>query len=66
MNDDQLKGLWKQFHGLARSRWGRLTDDDWATAAGNVEVLIGKLQERYGDTREAARERIDALYEALT
>jgi len=65
MNADQIKGLWKQFRGEARSRWGKLTDDDWTTAEGDVEKLAGRIQEKYGDTREAARERIDALFESL-
>ena len=65
MNKDQVLGLWKQFHGEAKSRWGKLTDDDWKTVEGDVEKLAGKIQERYGDSREAARERIDALFTAL-
>jgi uncharacterized protein YjbJ (UPF0337 family) len=28
MNQDTLKGQWMQLKGKARSRWGKLTDDD--------------------------------------
>src|ERR1700686_5344482 len=28
MNSDQLQGKWKELKGMARERWGRLTDDD--------------------------------------
>lgn len=65
MNADQIRGLWKQFRGEAKSRWGKLTDDDWTAAEGDVEKLAGRIQEKYGDTRESARERIDALFESL-
>src|SRR5262249_19526215 len=30
MNWDELKGKWKQFAGKLRSKWAKLTDDDWA------------------------------------
>ena len=65
MNTDQLKGKWKQFHGAAKSRWGKLTDDDWKIAEGDAEKLAGKIQEKYGDTREAAHKEIDQLYVTL-
>jgi len=65
MNTDQLKGKWKQFHGYAKHKWGRLTDDDWRAAEGDAESLAGRIQERYGDTREAAHAEIDKLLGTL-
>jgi len=35
MNWDQIAGNWKQVKGVARERWGKLTDDD-------VDVIAGK------------------------
>src|SRR5262245_41319718 len=29
MNWDVLKGKWEQFAGHFKSKWGKLTDDDW-------------------------------------
>jgi uncharacterized protein YjbJ (UPF0337 family) len=54
MNWDQVEGKWKQFTGSARERWGKLTDDDWKTIAGQKDQLVGRIQERYGIAREAA------------
>jgi uncharacterized protein YjbJ (UPF0337 family) len=65
MNTDQLKGKWKQFHGEAKSRWGKLTDDDWKTSEGDAEKLAGRIQEKYGDTKEAAHQEIDKLFRGL-
>lgn len=65
MNKDQLEGNWKQIAGKARAKWGDLTNDDLDKIAGEREILIGKIQERYGIEREDAerqvREWIDAL-----
>jgi uncharacterized protein YjbJ (UPF0337 family) len=52
MNQDTLKGEWSQLRGRVRKRWGKLTDDDLDQIGGDREILVGKLQERYGRTRE--------------
>jgi uncharacterized protein YjbJ (UPF0337 family) len=54
MNEDILKGKWKQLKGSMRTTWGKLTDDDVEQVNGSYEKLVGKLQERYGHTREIA------------
>lgn len=62
MNNDQFKGHWKQLEGEAKRTWGKLTDDDWRVAEGDVDKLSGRLQVRYGDAKEVAMEKIGALY----
>lgn len=52
MNQVTLKGEWSQLKGRIRKRWGRLTNDDLEQIAGDREILVGKLQERYGRGRE--------------
>lgn len=54
MNSDQFEGKWKQLKGSAKQRWGKLTDDDITMLSGKKDQFIGKLQERYGITREQA------------
>ncbi|MEO3944134.1 CsbD family protein [Gorillibacterium sp. CAU 1737] len=54
MNEHVLKGKWMQVKGEARKQWGKLTDDDLDIIAGEKDKLIGKLQERYGHSKEDA------------
>lgn len=54
MNQDALKGEWKQVKGKLREWWGQLTDDDVEKINGNAETLAGALQERYGYAKERA------------
>ncbi len=61
MNRDQWEGKWKQLRGHVKKEWGKLTDDDLDRAQGNMDILIGKIQEKYGTTREAIERRLDAL-----
>lgn len=59
MNSDQFEGKWKQMKGSVKQRWGKLTDDDITTMTGKRDELVGKLQERYGITREQAQREAD-------
>lgn len=54
MDNNVFKGKWTQMKGEAKKQWGKLTDDDLDVIDGEKDKLIGKLQERYGHTREQA------------
>ena len=59
MNTDVLRGKWNQLKGKVRRQWGDLTDDDVDKIQGDSEVLLGRIQERYGRTREEAEREVD-------
>jgi uncharacterized protein YjbJ (UPF0337 family) len=65
MNWDQIEGKWKQFTGSARERWGKLTNNDWATIGGKKDQLVGRIQERYGVVRAEAERQADECSHAL-
>ena len=60
MNEDILKGQWKQLRGEIRQRWNKLTDDDLDVADGKLETLEGRLQERYGWEKERTKQELDS------
>ena len=59
MDWDRIEGNWKQFSGLAKEKWGKLTDDEIAEIEGKRERLEGKIQERYGYTKDQVRQEVD-------
>ncbi len=59
MAQDMLKGAWKQLKGNVKQQWGKLTDDDLMQIDGNKDVLIGKLQQRYGYSKAEAEKNYD-------
>lgn len=59
MNWDEIKGNWKQFTGEVKAKWGELTDDEITEAEGDRDVLVGKIQERYGIAKEEAERQVD-------
>ncbi|WP_395680263.1 CsbD family protein [Dokdonella sp.] len=65
MNDDRIKGQWKQLAGKLKAKWGKLTDDDLKIAEGNSEYLAGKIQERYGVAKDEAKRQIDEFDRTL-
>jgi uncharacterized protein YjbJ (UPF0337 family) len=59
MNWDQIEGQWKQLVGSVKAKWGDLTDDEIMEIDGNREKLEGKLQVKYGRTKEQAQAEVD-------
>ena len=53
MNKDIVKGKLKQLAGEVKQKWGRITDDDLMQAEGSLDKLVGRIQERTGEQREA-------------
>lgn len=54
MEEDVLKGKWKEIKGEIKAKWGKLTDDDLTMVEGETEKLLGFLQTRYGYSKERA------------
>lgn len=65
MNEDRIKGKWKQLTGKIKSRWGDLTDDDLQAAEGDREYLAGRIQERYGIAKDAAKNQVEEFERGL-
>ena len=57
MNWNQIEGNWKQFKGLAKVRWGELTDSRMDVAAGKRDGKDGTVQEVLGDAEETRTEK---------
>jgi uncharacterized protein YjbJ (UPF0337 family) len=53
INAQEIQGQWNKIRGQVKERWGQLTDDDLAMQGGNVDQLVGRIQQRTGEGREA-------------
>lgn len=58
MNEDTIKGNWKQFKGKVKEQWGKLTNDDLDVIDGKRDQLVGKVQERFGIARDEADRQV--------
>lgn len=63
MNEDTIKGQWKQLKGKAKAAWGDLTDDELTKVEGNADQLSGLIQERYGRSRDEADREVRDFFD---
>ena len=66
MNQDTMKGQWKQLVGRAKNAWGKLTDDELLQIEGNAQRLTGLVQERYGTTRDEAEAQVKKFFDGVS
>jgi len=59
VNWDRIQGNWKQMKGALRTKWGKLTDDEFEQLAGHRDKLVGKIQERYGVQKDEAERQVN-------
>lgn len=58
MNNDMIKGEWKEIKGAVQKKWGKLTNDDLAMINGDRTKLAGSIQKAYGIQRDEAEKQL--------
>ena len=58
MNTLEIKGDWNIIAGKLKQKWAKLTDDDLQFVEGKQEELLGRIQKRTGESREAVEKAI--------
>ncbi len=59
MIKDIPSAKWKHLHSDVKEWWEKLTDDDITEIDGRLDHLAGKLQERYGFSKEETETEIE-------
>jgi uncharacterized protein YjbJ (UPF0337 family) len=54
----EIKGNWNIAKGTLKQKWANLTDDDLQYVEGKEDELLGRIQKRTGQTREAVEEAL--------
>ncbi|MGW8123922.1 CsbD family protein [Roseivirga echinicomitans] len=58
---DKIKGNWNQLKGKVKQKYGVLTDDDLTYAEGQEDELLGRIQEKTGESKDSVKKFIDSL-----
>lgn len=61
INTQELQGQWTKLRGQVKEKWGQLTEDDLQIHGGNFDQMIGKIQQRTGEGREAIEKFLGEL-----
>jgi uncharacterized protein YjbJ (UPF0337 family) len=65
MDKLQIKGEWNIIKGNLKQKWAQLTDDDLQFIEGKQDELLGRIQKRTGESREAVENAIKEYRAAL-
>jgi len=61
INAQALQGQWNKLRGQVKEHWGQLTDDDLQIQGGNIDQLVGRIQQRTGESRESIEKFLNDL-----
>ena len=61
INAQELQGQWNMLRGQVKQKWGQLTDDDLQIHGGNIDQLVGRIQQKTGVGREAVEKYLGEL-----
>jgi uncharacterized protein YjbJ (UPF0337 family) len=64
MNKLGVKGDWNIAKGKLKQKWAKLTDDDLRYVEGQQDELIGQIQKRTGERREAVEKAVQEAMES--
>lgn len=63
LNEDTIKGKWKEAKGEIQKMWGKLTDDELDQAKGDLTALTGIIQQRYGESKESVQTKLNGYFD---
>ncbi len=66
INENIIKGQWKEIKGEIQKKWGQLTNDDLDRVQGDVKALEGLMQKKLGFQQEHARTELSSFLERWT
>jgi|GEM_PF-125097 len=58
INTLEIKGEWNIAKGKLKQKWAKLTDDDLQYIEGKQDELVGRIQKRTGESREAVEKAV--------
>ncbi len=54
----EIKGDWNIIKGNLKQKWAKLTDDDLQFVDGKHDEMVGRIQKRTGESKEAVEKAI--------
>lgn len=58
---DKIKGNWNVMKGKLKEEYAELTEDDLLYEEGQEDQLLGTIQKKTGQTKEAIKDWIDSF-----
>ena len=61
VNQQVLQGRWNEIRGKLQEKWGQLSEDELKTVEGSANQLVGLIQRKTGESREAIENFLDEV-----
>ncbi len=65
MNSSILRANWVRMRKLIQERWSKLTSDELDDIDGNLDMLAGKLEQKYGEQRFYVEDVLDEAFDSI-
>src|SRR5688572_16611834 len=65
MDSNRIEGSWAELKGKAKHQWGNLTDDELTQIGGQKDELMGRIQARYGYSKDKAKQEVESWLESM-
>jgi len=59
--EEKMRGNWNQIKGKLKEKYGELTDDDLAYQEGKEDQVLGRIQEKTGESKQEIKKWIDSI-----
>ena len=66
MNEQILKGKWKEIKGEIQKTWGNLTGDDLEKTKGDMTAISGLIEQKYGAKKDDVSTKLTGIYERFS
>ncbi len=61
MNEQTVKGAWREIKGEIQQMWGKLTGEELDRAEGNMGSVAGMIQQKYGHAKDEVSSKLDEI-----
>ncbi|MDD4976123.1 MAG: CsbD family protein [Bacteriovorax sp.] len=62
LNEDTAKGKWLEIKGEVQKTWGKLTNDELDKTKGDIKIISGLLQQKYGKAEKDYNEKLSNIF----
>ena len=66
MNNSINKVKCRELKGEIKKNWGDLTESEIEKTEGNLDQIAGKIQQKYGETVEQARGKLNKMLDNIS